>query len=302
LFTDANHCDYIFDSLYIGAILGGHTVHCYPKPNGLYNCGSTLFYSRVNGFFKNILSNYTPIEQIDDDYDAIIFESAGIPYRLFPTYKEINMSRLWNSSTPKVCVLGNDTFTYQPLPNMRYDYHCKMAIREKYLQTPIVNTPFTDDFPLHFTIPRSWIRRGNEQPQKSFFFSMGLSNPTRKEIGQYFINQHYTALEAYLHAISNHKYGISIFGDGLECQREPEIGANTLLAIYQHPRSIIDSSYYNSDNSILFKSYDDLIAQTKMLEHTGSYEELRKKCMEFTAQNLTCESQLTRLLRWLLCD
>jgi len=300
LFADENHCDYAFDGLYIGAVNSGHTVDALPLPLGLCNANEKHFYTRVNGFFKDYLKGkIAPIKQLRDDYDAIIFESAGIPYKLFPFYKQYGFTQLWNSSIPKCCVLGNDPFTSQPLPNLRYDYKCKMAIREKALQTPIVNLPYSADFPLHFTIPQAWLG-GNDQREKDYFFSMSPSNPVRKEFSQKFLNQHYTNIGEYLNAIRRHKFGLSIFGDGIECQRDVELGGNTLLAIYKHARSVYDGSYFTTDNAIYYSSYESLIEQTKALEKSGEYENMRKKCFEFTKQNLTCESQLYKLLDWLV--
>jgi hypothetical protein len=174
-----------------------------------------------------------------------------------------------------------------------------MAIREKALQTPIVNLPYSADFPLHFTIPQAWLG-GNDQREKDYFFSMSPSNPVRKEFGQKFLNQHYTNLGEYLNAIRKHRYGISVYGDGVECQRDPEIGGNSLLAIYKHNTNNTTKGYYTTDNSISFTSYDDLLVQTKDLVKSGEYENMRKKCFEFTKQNLTCESHVEKLLDWLV--
>jgi len=305
LFADENHCDYACDGVYIGLKNLKHIVHAVPIPMALYKAKPEHFYSRVNGFYKNYFVDNEPITHniLDNDYDAIFMESAGVPYKLFPFYRKSSphLDRLLNSSIPKCCLLGNDTFTYQPLPNVRYDYKCKMAIREKQLQTPIVNVPYINDFPLHFTVPEAWIKYVPEKERsKDMFLSMSPSNAARKDICTHFPLQHYNELSTYIGKIREHRYGISVYGDGFTCQRDAEIGGNSLLCIQSHPKWEGESGYYGNCEAIYFNDYNDLVKRIAELEKNGEYEAQLKRCYQFTKENLTCEAQAEKLLRWTL--
>jgi len=300
LFADENHCDYACDGVYIGLKNLKHIVDAIPLPMALYKAKPEHFYSRVNGFFKNYF-NYEPLySHLKTDYDAIFMESAGVPYKCFPFYKNNDaFDKLLKSDIPKCCLLGNDTFTYQPLPNVRYDYKCKMAIREKQFQTPLVNVPYINDFPLHFTVPQNWIKYIPEKERtKDIFFSMSPSNSARQDIATYLPLQHYETLSGYINAIREHKYGISVYGDGYTCQRDAEIGGNSLLCLYKHPKWKGESGYYSENNAIYFNDYTDLKRQVSDIERKGEYEEYLKRCYTFTEQNLTCEAQAEKLLEW----
>jgi hypothetical protein len=299
LFLHSDHFDYIADYLLFGLRKLGHTVVDAPRRKAHYES-----LPNVNKLHQQILVGPDPIDRSKhydlDEFDAIIAENAS----LFMANENKDILRqLIKLEIPRVALLGNDTLNRGPLPNVRLDYRCKMAIREKCLQATTIALPYVDDFPLHFTIPREYcIHTPPQHKMGSVFFSMGLNTPMRREYANNFTNRQYDDLNQYFSAIRQHRFGISIWGGGILCQRDSELAGNTLLCrakFQRYTREYDPFDYIDGVDMLEFSDLEELKQKVAYYDaNHQAYKQLLGACYEKTIKYFTAEAQAERLLSW----
>ncbi len=299
LFINGDHFDYIADYLLYGLRKLGHTVVDFPRRRAHYEPLPS-----VVPIHRQILVGADPVDRSQgltlSEFDAIIAEN---PLVLISNKNQDVLGQIMRLDVPRVALLGNDPLNRGPEPNIRLDCRCKMAIREKCLQTPLVALPYADDFPLHFTVPRelcTYVPPG-ERPEQ-IFFSMGLNTHARREYAKHIINQQHEVLQDYIRAIRRHRFGISIWGGGILCQRDGELAGNTLLCRARFPRYSREYDpwdYVDGVDFIEFADMEDLKSKVAFYDaNPGAYEALLKACYEKTLKCFTAEAQAERLLAW----
>jgi hypothetical protein len=180
-----------------------------------------------------------------------------------------------------------------------------MAIREKCLQTSLVALPYADDFALHFVVPREHcVHVPLAERPEHVFFSMGVNTRVRKDYAQHFVNQQFADAHEYFQAIRRHRFGISIWGGGILCQRDGELAGNTLLCRARFPRYTREYDpldYADGMDCIEFADLEDLKSKMAHYEaNPAEYERLLQACYEKTMNCFTAEAQAERLLQWAL--
>lgn len=294
LFLNSNtkYGDYITDALMYGLILEGHDVLDYPKRQQCYkDCPPNYFSSRGfwhYGWIEEDKNKYIRYGFMGDfkDFDLIILDNASLYTQEMKKYNIL-------------CLLTNDPITRAPMPNIRLV--APMGIKEKCLQSKDINDINYNDFPLNHTVLKEDCQFVPlDKRTEEVFMSMSIYGEVRKEFAYHFENKKYYNKEDYFNAIRKAKYGLSIYGEGYNCQRDPELGGNTLLCKYKHPKWIYDeTSYRDGVNCIEFSNYDELIYKINYYNnHPDEYNELLKKCYIHTLSYYTMDGQARRLLEW----
>lgn len=293
LFLNSNtkYGDYITDALMYGLILEGHDVLDFPKRQQCYkDCPPNYFSTRgfwhygwikedINKDKRNILG------ESFKEFDLVICDNASL-------YSE-------NFNKNIICLLTNDPITRAPMPNIRIDK--SMGIKEKCLQSEEVNDNNYNDFPLNHTVLKEDCHFVPiDKRSEEVFMSMSIYGDVRKEFAHHFENKKFANKDDYFNAIRKAKYGISIYGEGYNCQRDPELGGNTLLCKYKHPKWVYDeTSYRDGVNCIEFSSYDELMKKIEYFNsHPEEYNKLLKACYIHTIKYYTMDGQARRLLEW----
>lgn len=295
LFLNGNHSDYIADALFYGLKEVGHNVLDFPKRECLYKDSNVSNYYKErklwHGMFYDTDFNKNKRDKIVlTNFDFIICDNPKI-LELQPILKEVKN---------KLIVLQtNDPFTRAPQPNIRVDF--PMAIKEKCLQDNIVNNTSIQDFPINHTVPEKYVEFvTREKRELGVFFSMSIYGKLREEFADEFVNLKCDSPEQYFKQLRLHKYGISIMGEGYNCQRDAEIGGNCLLCKYRNPKWIYDeTSYRDGINCIEFSDMKELKDKIEYYDsHPEEYDKLLKACYKHTMKYLTSEVQAERLLEW----
>ena len=290
------HSDYIADALFYGLKEVGHEVIDLPKRECLYKDSlSSNYYKERNlwhGMFydKDFNINKRTKNVNVASFDYIICDNAKI----------VNDNPVLLSVKNKLIVLQtNDPFTRAPLPNIRVDF--PMAIKEKCLQDDIVNRKDIIDFPINHTVPEKYVEFvPREKRELEVFFSMSIYGDLRKQFADEFTNLKCDNPEQYFYQLRKHKYGISIIGEGYNCQRDAEIAGNCVLCKYKHPTWTYDeTSFRDGINCIEFSSLQELKDKIKYYnEHTDEYDKILKAGFKHVMKYLTSEIQAERLLEW----
>jgi hypothetical protein len=310
LFTSSEFSEYIADYLLYGLRKNGHFVLDYPKREKVYSERKTPK-SSVDSSFHSGLCGTDPIENRNNinisKFDLIIAENAGIFFKIFKFWKKKSnqdlLKTIFSKEKPIICLLTNDV-DGRPLPNLRLNKKgIKMAIREKCLQKNNINIP-SNDFPLFFMVKEENCKYVPPlERTEGVFFSMRIYKNTRerREFSNYFINNYsYKSLDEYFKAIRKHKYGISIFAGGLLCQRDPELGGNTLLCRMRINEWISpEFDYKNGKNCIEFWDIKDLREKIDYYnDNLEEYEKILKECYNHTIEFFTASAQSKRLIEW----
>jgi hypothetical protein len=299
LFTDGDHFDYIADYTMYGLRRLGHAVLDIPRRRAHYEPLDS-----INIIHRQIVVGSDPVDRSVayrlEDFDLIIAENPCL-FMTGPS-KEM-LAQMMHLPAPRIALLGNDPINQGPLPNVRLDYRCRMAIREKCLQTSTVALPYVDDFPLHFVIPSEYCRYvPPSERSEGAMFSMSLNTRRRSEYAKHFTNQQYEDCREYFDAIRRHRYGISIWGGGVLCQRDSELAGNTLLCrarFAKYTRDYDSFDHIDDVDSIEFSDIDDLKNRMAYYDaHPDDYERLLKACYEKTMKYFTAEAQAQRLIEW----
>ncbi len=312
LFGSPNHGDYIADYLFLGLRQLGFDLIDYPKRLPLYEDS----FEKIEHFYKKTIHKAIcgedPVltrENLDiDSFDLIIAENAGIFLDLFRVWRTKERQNLIKSIIKKkkvvVSLLGNDTFWPNLLPTVRYDKdNFKMAIREKCFQPKNIRIN-KDDFPLYFMVKEENCKyKPPRERSKDVFFSMSTAEKKRKKYNKYFENKfNHKTIKDYFGAIRKHKYGISIYQGGFLCQRDPELGGNTVLCRLRKKGwipPIID--YKDGKTCIEFSNIRELRKKMKYYNsRPQEYEKLLKNCFNHTLNNFTCKAQAKNLVEWAL--
>jgi hypothetical protein len=291
---DPNWRDYIYDFLIHGFRAAGHTVTDCPKTSIVYKDTKNKYYTIAH---KAIMMDDIYQHELTTDYDYCFLESAGILLDKYPFWHDKreflhDVIKRGNFCT----LLGNDPFTRQPLYNGIYpSLEGKIAIREQQSQNIITfNKPY---FPLQFMVPEEYCQfSADNKRENKYFASFGYMNNIRRQLLPSFKNKRFFDPESYYAEIRNSKFGISIAGDGVLCQRDPEIMANSILCRYDH------SGYkYEEDNCIYWKSIKDLEYQTEyLMQDEVTYKRMLEASYKEVLAKFTTKAQAQNLLSWCL--
>jgi len=301
LFTDGDFFDYIADYTMYGLRKIGHTVVDAPRRRAHYEPLEI-----VNPIHREILAGPDPVDRARSydlsEFDLVIAENPSI---FMLNQNRQALARIMSLPVPRLALLGNDAINRGPQPNVRLDYRCRMAIREKCLQSPMVALPYVEDFALHFVVPRALCAYvPPAERTEGAFFSMGLNTLRRREYAKHFENRQYDTADHYFSAIRRHRYGISVWGGGVLCQRDGELAGNTLLcraAFSQYTRDYDPFDYVDGVDFIEFADVDDLKQRMTFYDaHPAEYEVLLKACYDKTVRFFTAEAQAQRLLDWVV--
>lgn len=296
--NDGDHSDYITDGLIHGLRLNGNYVMDYPKRKSLYK-NETSYYS-VRGLWQGNWEDDTYEKDRDDyhslnvdSYDLIICDNPQA-FFLAPLLAAKRKHR-----EKVVCLLTNDPITRAPLPNVRMDKVTPMAIKEKCLQIPEVNVKTINDFPINHLVLEEDCNITNPN-RNGVLFSMSLNNPKRIEYSQYFENKKFKTKEDYFYALRKSKYAVSIYADGYNCQRDPEIAGNTVLCKLRRSDWVYDeSSYTDGITCIEFSSIDELRRKLTFLDNNPElYNKLLRQGYEHTLKYYGVKSQANKFLEW----
>lgn len=312
LFSSATHSDYIADYLLLGLRELGHDVIDYPKRLPLYEDT----FEKINHFYRKnihrVICGKDPVlnrENFDiDTFDLIIAENAGIFLNLFHFWQKKENQNLISCIKKKkkivVSLLGNDTFWSGIMPTVRYDKdNFKMAIREKCFQPKHIRIN-KEDYPLYFTVKEENCKYvPPKERNKDVFFSMGIAGKKRTKYSKHFENKYdFKTLDTYFEAIRKHRYGITIYLGGFLCQRDPELGGNTLLCRLRKRGWISTYLDYKDGKSCLeFSSIKELKKKMNYFNNRPQdYEQILKNCHNHTSKYFTCKAQAKRLVEWAL--
>lgn len=312
LFSSPNHGDYIADYLLFGLRELDHDVIDYPKRLPLYEDS----FEQIDHFYrKNIhraICGRDPVLNREnfniDTFDLIIAENAGIFLNLFNFWNTKENQNLIKDIKRKkkivVSLLGNDTFWPNVMPTVRYDKNnFKMAIREKCFQPRNIKIK-KEDFPLFFTIKEENCKYiPSEERIKDVFFSMAIAGKKREKYAKYYENKYdYKTFDSYFEAIRKHKYGITIYLGGFLCQRDPELGGNTLLCRLRKKRwNSPDIDYKDGKTCLDFSNIRELRKKMNYYnKYPQDYGQLLKNCYNHTVKYFTCKAQARRLVEWVI--
>jgi len=293
LFLSTNNVygDYITDALMYGLIKAGHEVIDIPKRQQMYkNCAPNYFTTR--GYWHCAYLEDRDINRNvnSDEVDLIIMDTP----KLYNEDYDIIKNKV-------ICLLTNDPITRAPMPNIRAPKGIAMAIKEKCLQSDDINIE-ANDFNINHTVDEVDCKLiPFEERREEVFMSMSIYGDVRKELSKHFTNQWGLKKEDYFNTMRKYKYGISVMGEGYNCQRDPELGGNTLLCKYKHPNWKYDeTSYTDGVNCIEFSSVDELKEKMAYYNtHPDEYNKLLKACYEHTIKYLTHKNQAERLIEWM---
>jgi len=295
------------DSLFHGLHKLGHEIIDLPKREQCYADGGDNYFTR-RGFWRTKWIKDDPLNGLRHKYsddglyinllkeaDLILYDNAQLYLHMLKKNPFIN-----KFLTKTVCMLTNDGYTRAPLPNIRMDKKTPMLIREKSIQAPNINIPEINDFNLVFCIDeQDCFYTKPSDKTKGVFMSMSLYGD-RKEYAKEYNNQFKLNKNDYYSKMRQHKYGLSCPGQGFKCQRDSELGGNTLLCIYKQPKwDYSFNDYRGGVNCIEYESLKDLKEQIKYYdEHDDEYEKLLKACYEHTLKYCTKKSQVKEIIRW----
>jgi hypothetical protein len=290
LFSSAVHDDMMADQLF-GAFRRLYNAYDYPKRLPMYNIGSSLPYWGMGSFSKNLLKedNQDRTQPPNpDDYDLIILECGAIYDQYFPFWSDKQEFIKKCQGKPTICLITNDPFTDEPLPStVLKGKNVLMAIREPEVRKlpKDINV-----FPMTFMVPESWCKY-EPIKEKHVFASMSPTNELRKELlAKYGQAIWTTNLKTYLDTIREYKYGVSVQGAGWLCQRDAELGGNTLLCLQESPINFPEW-YIDGVDCIKFKTVNELEEKIKKYD----WETLYKACFKKTINNFTSDATAKRL-------